>query len=81
MIASQKGTTNRTTTIRVIRATARPRLPPTIRCRRNSKGHTATTMVVAQIVAGRKGRNTQREHSVSPPMKNSSISSRVGSGR
>ncbi|GAB0119207.1 hypothetical protein Acid7E03_32790 [Acidisoma sp. 7E03] len=41
----------------------------------------ATTMVVAQIVAGRKGFSTQTEQSVSPPMKKSIIISRVGSAR
>ncbi len=53
----------------VITATASRRLPQSRAWIARITGQVATTTMVAQMMAGRKGRNIQNEAAIRPPMK------------
>ena len=61
------GATTITTIPAVITITARTRRPPRRLCTARIMGHVATTIMVAQISAGRNGRSTQNVAAISPP--------------
>ena len=56
--SSATGPTTATNNPELIAATARPRCPPNKRCTRNMIGQVATTIIAAQTIADRNGRNT-----------------------
>src|SRR5215510_9243594 len=58
--ASVSGTSKPSSSNTVITATANPRRPHNTDCTRIIRGQVATTIMVAQITAGRNGRNTQK---------------------
>src|ERR1700738_3242502 len=68
-IASQNGSTKITSSAMVITATASPRLCQSRSWTCTMMGQVATTSVVAQMIAGRKGHNIQNEAAISPPTK------------
>ena len=61
--------------------TASQRRPHSIACTRSMSGHVATTIMVAQITAGRNGRKIQNEVAMSPTMQSTASIVRVRSRR
>ena len=73
------GATTMTIIASVITATARPRRPPRRPCTARITGHVATTIMVAQISAGRNGRSTQNVAAINPPIATTASRIRVTS--
>jgi hypothetical protein len=68
-IATDRGTTSTRRTSKVIRITAGSRRLPNSRCARSSNGQVATTTIVAQISAGRKGCRIHSDAAISTQRK------------
>ena len=65
--------------VTVMTATARPRLPQSRAWTARSAGQVATTIMVAQTVASRKGRSTQKLAAIKPPIATTASRIRVRS--
>ena len=73
------GATTIMSIVTVITATARPRLPQSRAWTARSAGQVATTIMVAQTVASRKGRSTQKLAAIKPPIATTASRIRVRS--
>ena len=68
-MASVNGTTNTSSRINVIAATASARRLHSRAWNQSMTGHVATTIIVAQMTAARNGRRIQNEVTISAPRK------------
>src|SRR5262249_921465 len=78
---SQNGTTNTSKRAIVMTATAIPRIFHSRRCTCIISGQVATTSVVAQMTAGRNGRNIQKQAPINPATNSTARVVRVRSDR